>query len=84
MATLRAMSSQEQSRLCLCDAPTGQAWRVAHLPPAEGAFAKARAMGLREGRSLEVLARNGRITLVRLSGARLAISHDLAKRITLQ
>lgn len=41
-------------------------------------------MGLREGRYVQVLARNGRITLIQVGGLRMALSCDLAERVELQ
>ncbi|MFN3704642.1 MAG: ferrous iron transport protein A [Thermoflexales bacterium] len=66
-------------------APVGKAGRVVHVASdSADLLIKARVMGLREGRYVQVLARNGRITLIQVGGLRMALSCDLAERVELQ
>ncbi len=71
--------------MCLDRAPVGGTWQVARVASASNdLMLKARVMGLREGRLVEVVARNGRITLARVGGVRMALSRDLAALVELQ
>ncbi len=45
------------------------------------ALIKARAIGLREGRSIEVIARSGRLILALVGNSRIALTLDLARHI---
>jgi Fe2+ transport system protein FeoA len=45
------------------------------------ALIKARAIGLREGRSIEVIARSGRLILALVGHSRIALTLDLARHI---
>jgi Fe2+ transport system protein FeoA len=61
--------------------PAGRKGVVALLNCGQDAAVRAQAMGLRAGKSIEVLGRSGRLLLIQVGATRLAISDDLAQHV---
>lgn len=74
------MRNNEQTT-ALYHLPAGRPGIIAKVCGQSDCFVRAQAMGLREGKSVEVLRRNGRMILVQVGATRLAISSDLAQSV---
>lgn len=61
--------------------PPGAPMTIADIAGRSPALVKAHAIGLRAGRPVEVIARSGRLVLVKVGRVRLAITRDLARHI---
>ncbi|MDW8352670.1 MAG: FeoA family protein [Anaerolineae bacterium] len=59
----------------------GRTVQIVHTDPDFDLHAKARAIGLRAGRTACVMSRNGRMLLVRVGDAHITITSDVASRI---
>lgn len=67
--------------MTLDTSPVGVSTTITGIAGHSPALVKARAIGLREGRTAQVIARNGRLVLVQIGHVRLAITQDLARRV---
>lgn len=76
-------SKPPESGDTLSHLPTGQIARVRGLPDDDGPFLRLRAMGLCEGRRIEVV-RHGSRMIVSLSGVRIGVDRRLAEAITVE
>lgn len=61
--------------------PPGAPMTITGIAARSPALVKAHAIGLRAGRAVEVIARSGRLVLLRVGHVRLAITQDLARHI---
>lgn len=61
--------------------PLGATMTIIGITARSPALVKAHAIGLRAGRAVEVIARSGRLVLVKVGHVRLAITRDLARHI---
>lgn len=77
---MKHMRNNEQP-IALHQFPAGRQGIIAKVCGQSDCFVRAQAMGLREGKSVEVLRRNGRLILVQVGATRLAISSDLAQNV---
>jgi Fe2+ transport system protein FeoA len=64
--------------------PAGKEGFITRLSGDAEGLVRAQAMGLRAGKPVQVLRRNGRLLLVRVGATCLAISADLARRVEVQ
>ena len=64
--------------------PTGARAMITRFTGAHENVARAQAMGLREGKCVEVLRRSGRLLLIQVGATQLAISDDLARHVEVQ
>ncbi|MBX7213069.1 MAG: ferrous iron transport protein A [Thermoflexales bacterium] len=64
--------------------PPGIVSVIALVHGADALLVKARAIGLREGRSIEVLRHSGRLILARVGQSRVALTRDLAEKVQVQ
>lgn len=77
---MRAMSPIAAT-MALHRMPAGRKGVVAQLNCEQDLAARAQSMGLRAGKLVEVLGRNGRLLLIQVGATRLAISDDLAQHV---
>jgi Fe2+ transport system protein FeoA len=61
--------------------PAGIKATIAQVAGRSATLVKARAIGLRAGRPIEILARNGRLILALVGRSRIALTRDLARHI---
>ncbi|MCS6773442.1 MAG: FeoA family protein [Anaerolineae bacterium] len=70
--------------MTLDEAKHGQVVRVVQTRPELALRPKVQAIGLRAGREVRVMSRNGRMLLVQVGEARVAVTADLARCIEVQ
>jgi Fe2+ transport system protein FeoA len=78
------MSLHQAPTLALDALPLGKLGQITHMHGDADSLVRAQVMGLRTGKSVQVLRRNGRLTLVRVGATCLAISSELARRVEVQ
>jgi Fe2+ transport system protein FeoA len=81
--TTSAPSKSSAAGARLSHLPTGQTARVRALPADDEPFLRLRAMGLCEGRKIEVI-RHGSRMIVSLSGVRIGVDRRLAEAIEVE